>query len=665
MTVDNKIEQQTTAFAPTGEISGTSDEKSPEAKTCNITGGLSGIGECIVTGIIAGMAAIGGSIAYLILIIASFMLWIVGGLFNWVVIRTVFEFGSYFGASEGLLVAWGIMRDLGNIMLLFGFIFMGIATILNTHSMDQFSARRALPHLIIFAVLLNFSLFASQVVIDTANGFASVFTEQAGIKNCSEAATVEQDTCGNVGIAGSVLQMAGIANIWDVVKIREWGNFLQNPTQQAPVYIGLALFVTITAVVLLAGAIMLIIRAVVLMFLMVTSPIGFAGLAIPPLQKIANKWWHTLFSQAFFAPVYLLLILISLKIASGLTGSLLSGGQNGEATLAAALINGGTLGPQVFVLFAIVIGFMIASLIVAKQMGAMGASFATNTAGKFIGGATLGTVGFVGRRTIGRGAIAGATALHGTSFGRSGLGKLVVGGLNKGGKSSFDLRATPLSKAAGAAHIDMGTAQKGGYEKILHDAEENRVKYAKDLRNTKGEKEVIGEIDTQMKAKKRLDQTEIREMEIDQETERIPLKDELDDRRRDVADARARGNQAALMTAELGLNNVTRAYDELRETQARAHKELEGQHERWMAGQEIAKKDFKNAPQTEYGFRLNKKGGAVGAAFGYWATAGPSADHHAAEKILKELNKNDNQKLIDALGGVRERISTPPPAPHP
>ncbi|HEX5774475.1 MAG TPA: hypothetical protein VFY28_00720 [Candidatus Paceibacterota bacterium] len=357
--------------------------------------GDEGGGGWITTMLKNGMAAIVGAIAWAILGIASFVLWIVGGLFNWVVIRTVFEFGSYFGASDGLLIAWGIMRDIGNIVLLFGFIFMGIATILNTHSMDAFSARRALPSLIIFAVLLNFSLFASQAVIDVANGFASVFADQAG-QRCDNlpqgGSSPAPNPCANVGIAGSVLQLAGIGTVYSSTDI---GKFIKEPAKHAPVFVGLALFVTITAVVLLAGAIMLLIRAVILMFLMITSPIGFAGMAIPPLQKIAHEWWHQLINQSFFAPIYILLILISLKVVDGLVG-IRDGG-----SLAAALINGPDSsfnnGPQLIMLFAIVIGFMVASLMIAKKMGAYGADMGL----KMAKSAAIQPWGVVGRETSG------------------------------------------------------------------------------------------------------------------------------------------------------------------------------------------------------------------------------------------------------------------------
>lgn len=359
--------------------------------------------------------------AILFLSLASAILAIVGVVFNWVVLRTVFQFGEYFGTSDGMLVAWGVMRDISNIGLLFGFIFMGVLLILNVDGGGHghgggISARKAIPRLIIFAVLINFSLFTSQAVIDVANAFASTFSNLAGTE-CNTATTgsdltVAQtdEACANVGISGKIIAAAGITSIFDL------GSELTSNTGSgasipyAITLICLTIFVLVTAIVLLAGAILLCIRVVVLSLLMVTSPIGFAGMVIPGLSGIASKWWHTLMSQAFFAPVFLLLIFISIKLTEGLMGE--------NTSLAAAVTgNAGNTSAgnlQVVMVFFIVTGFMIGSLMAASKMGAMGASFATGFAQK----AVTYPFAVTGRSTIGAGS-AGAMRAYEAAMGRA------------------------------------------------------------------------------------------------------------------------------------------------------------------------------------------------------------------------------------------------------
>lgn len=419
-------------------------------------------------------------IAFLFLTLSGFVLGLAGTVFNWVVIRTVFQFGTYFGTNEGMLIAWGVMRDVANIGLLFGFILMGVLLILNVEGGGGhghgggMSAKKAIPRLIIFAVLLNFSLFASQLVIDVANAFSSSFATLAG-ESCStntstgtnaDNSAQDNDACANIGIAGQVLKVTGLTALWDTEALDiETGmkNLVDRPYSYAVSLIMLSIFVLITAMVLLAGAIMLIIRVVILSLLMVTSPVGFAGMAIPKLQGIATMWWSKLMSQAFFAPVYLLLIFISIKLTEGLT--------EGNATLANALIanegNSVAGNMQVVMVFLIVIGFMIGSLIAATKMGAMGASFATNAASALAFGAVTRGANF----TTGGAAYGLRRIQQKTGFGGR-VGEVMVNrGLRPLEKANLDLRRIPgMAGGLGAAGISAGAkaAEHATYADIAH-----------------------------------------------------------------------------------------------------------------------------------------------------------------------------------------------------
>lgn len=305
-----------------------------------------------------------------IMFIANFFLGIAGVLFNYVIAKSVFEFGSVIGNSEGLLAAWGILRDIGNMVLLFGFIFMGLATILDLHS---FPVKKALPRLLIFAILMNFSLFAAEAVIDVSNALSTEMYNAANTTPCASGTTSDDwKVCFiNVGLAGHVMNSTGLSTVYEITS---GSGFLGS----AGIYLALALFATIGAVVFIAASIMLAFRLVILTFLMVSSPIGFAGMAIPPLQQYANMWWNKLLSQAFFAPVLILLILISLKITDAFNTQNIA--RNG---LANAVINHNVDSLGIVMVYLIVIGFLIASLVVAKSMGASGSAFAVNFATRF------------------------------------------------------------------------------------------------------------------------------------------------------------------------------------------------------------------------------------------------------------------------------------------
>lgn len=624
-------------------------------------------------------------IAYLFLTLSGFLLGLAGTVFNWVVIRTVFQFGTYFGTNEGMLIAWGVMRDVANIGLLFGFILMGVLLILNVDGGGHghghgggISAKKAIPRLIIFAVLLNFSLFASQVVIDVANAFSASFATLAG-EQCKTDTTdgTSADTnkqsgadCANEGVAGKILYVAGLNKINDIdeLSVDFIANSVSQPVPYAVSLIMLSLFVLITAMVLLAGAIMLIIRVVILSLLMVTSPIGFAGMAIPKLQGVASMWWGKLMSQAFFAPVYLLFIFISIKLTEGLT--------SGGATLASAVIgnqgNSAAGNMQIVMVFLIVIGFMIGSLIAASKMGATGAKFATQSAAAL----TLGAVGTAGRRTIGIASGKAATRIASSNLARTSptLARFAYTAANKGASSSFSAR-TGVNKALGAmgAGLDIGNADKSVAHGI-HGQEEAAVKARTEFADkltmtTKDRADVAASEQTVEQTRIRMRHEE-REQEAAQEgfkaeeqaqkaaneTVLEPMREELRRKGQAIRTARLAGDTAEVTRLETELNNDLRlqemeqkaAQERLEEIRSRAsqsksdHEKSKKELKEYMDAHNENIKFTKGQPQRQYAKAIEHSG--MGGVF-----ISKHANHDAAEKILKKLNRSENDKLVDAI----------------
>lgn len=376
-----------------------------------------------------------------ILGISTFLLGMAGVFFNLVVVKTVFGFATLIGNAPGLLVAWGVLRDLGNMLLLFGFIFIGLATILD---LQTYSAKKALPRLLIFAILMNFSLFAAEAVIDVSNVLSSTLYAQANTDPCLgesegtiavsgsgggfDGATDElKESCLlNYGLAGAIMEASGLSTMFQLPDDASFSS--------VAVYIGLSLFATIGAVVFFAGGIMLVVRALILTILMITAPIGFAAMALPPLKKFGDEWWSKLIHQAFFAPILILLILVSIKVSESFAG----GNENG---LAGALTQPNSSAMGVILVFSLVIGLLISSLMAAKKFGAMGADFAISSSKKFVNA----PFSFAGRNTIGRGGAWGQKKYE-TWMGKSGSQQ------SRGGKAArFLLRNNVLGLDAAVA----------------------------------------------------------------------------------------------------------------------------------------------------------------------------------------------------------------------
>lgn len=437
-------------------------------KTGDIVCGILSVGGDILGGFFAGVVMV-------FVGLLSIVLGWVAVLFNFAMKVTVFQFANFFGNSTGLLLAWGVMRDLANIVLLFGFIYIGIQTILNIGNYD---VKKTLPRLILFAILLNFSLFAAEAMVDIGNATAASFYHQASGIDCRGS----DESCANEGITGKILQVSGLSSIFDVSDTTF--ELMGEGTAGLAMSVALLALITILMGVFFAGAVILVSRAVTLAILFVTSPIGFAGMAVPPLQKYADTWWKTLTENIIFAPVYLLLLLVAIKILEGMRGAL--GMESGTSLVNVIASGDPNQFGALFVFFALVIGFLWAALDFAKKSSVFGASAVTGMTQKWVGntmgGATLGTLGFFGRRTIGAGSGAAARAIRRSPFGQTDLGRMASNVVGAGARQSFDLRgsktfSSTVSAVPGLSLGGPGKAARGGIQGIVEAQQKARTEY--------------------------------------------------------------------------------------------------------------------------------------------------------------------------------------------
>ena len=87
--------------------------------------------------------------------------------------------------NEFVSQAWGAVRDIANIFFIITLLYIAIKTILGLNVTDN---KRLVGAVIIVALIINFSLFTTKVVIDTSNILAKVFynnitSKDASIKN--------------------------------------------------------------------------------------------------------------------------------------------------------------------------------------------------------------------------------------------------------------------------------------------------------------------------------------------------------------------------------------------------------------------------------------------------------------------------------------------------
>ena len=348
----------------------------------------------------------------------SWLLGMAGWLFNVVFDTTVINMSGGINKIGAIDVAWKTMRDLANIGFIFILLYLAISTIIGAGEHD---VKKTLSKLIMVAILLNFSLFFTKIIIDSSNILAISFYK----------AIVVNGSSGNNTAAGSASGMGdafmGAFRLQTLFQdpststlSKDSGQAFAAGNQHMSVLIGGSITMLVAIVILLASLMMFLKRYIILILVMIFSPVAFAGMVLHQTEHSVQSWWNYLLKEAFFAPVYMIMLWISFTIIND-KGFLQAIGEgdgstdrNSITTTQSASFeateNGQTGSPSaagVLIDFMIVSALLISSLIVAEKMGVSGASGAMNFAKGAQGGlqgGLAGIGGWIGSNTLGRAA---------------------------------------------------------------------------------------------------------------------------------------------------------------------------------------------------------------------------------------------------------------------
>ncbi|KKT45284.1 MAG: hypothetical protein UW34_C0001G0043 [Parcubacteria group bacterium GW2011_GWA2_44_15] len=303
-------------------------------------------------------------------------------------------------------IGWKIFRDLANIFFIFILLWVAIGTILNLVSGKT---KEMVINLIVVALLMNFSLFITKVVIDASNivavhfyelvpgSYSGAFMEGLKIQTFYDASSlgsadgrVTRAITGAVAGAGMGAPFIGAAigfftsggdpvNMFKVILMGFFGSILM----------------LTAAYVFFVASILFIIRIVVLMMVMLLSPLGFLAFALPATEKYAELWKEKLIGQSLFAPIYMALSYVVIRtIQTDAFQSVMTLRTNtGVGGVFAGATSGGWWeAASIIVNFLLLIGLMLGCILVAKKMEAVGVETAVE-----MGKAAR---GFVGRNIM-------------------------------------------------------------------------------------------------------------------------------------------------------------------------------------------------------------------------------------------------------------------------
>lgn len=355
-----------------------------------------------------------------------------GVLFDWLVQYVIIQFGTTLtsmGAIGAINTGWSIFRDLSNIVIIGMFTFIAIMTILGS---TDYGYKKMLSRVLIVAVLINFSLLFTKVIIDVGN-FTAYQIYEAVAASPQFSSIAGSNNSGNSAyqfdIAGAFLRPMGISSVWNDTQgvLQNFGQTTNSGIQAFVLGLVGGLLLLLLAVVLFYGCFLIAARAVLLIVLMVTASIAFASYLVPKFSESEygwSGWWKSLINATLFAPLLMTCLAITLLVMNGasqVTQGLVAAGSATQTTGANAGGIGGAVfqaisqpnqaasgnGWTVIMLYIFGVGLLFASL-------KLSSSFASSISGLNIGQALWGQVtggalsavgatsGFLRQQTVGR-----------------------------------------------------------------------------------------------------------------------------------------------------------------------------------------------------------------------------------------------------------------------
>lgn len=379
-----------------------------------------------------------------------------------------------------------IILNVANMIFIFILLYIAINMILGIGSGD---IKKLLTNIIVVALLMNFSLFMTKVIIDASNIVAMGFynavrTEVTSAESDGNQQIISVGSISTAMMSGLRLQTQMSAPSSEYNKedsVHGFTNFNIAMNQ-----FGGSALLLVSAFVFFSAAFLFVIRIITLLFYMIFSPVAFLGYVFPQLEKYSKNWWTGLQNQAFFAPVFLFIVyLISSIVNSGQLWAAVGGSSDPSATFYDFISSSGQLGFPIIMNYVILISLMSGGLIAAKSMASVGSSGIVGYADKFRGWAQ----GVAGRNTLGRAAyIMGDSDVMKRIVSKS----PTIGGF---AKKQFD----------SVAGVSFGGA-RGGYGKALKDSVEQKRKTADWLKYKGKDTETMEKnIEEEKKAQKKRD----------------------------------------------------------------------------------------------------------------------------------------------------------------
>ena len=198
---------------------------------------------------------------------------------DWLEIKPEVFTHSGYGAGSNTFSAWQYFQGIANIALAI-YLFIIILSQFTGVGISNYGIKKALPRVLLCAIIVNLSYLICQVLVDMSNiaggGIRSLF--EAMIKNSALVARGSNDTGITIAVAAVVIGLLGVVVV--LMKI--------SPVFIVPVMISaIGLLLAVVFLFLVLG-----VRQVLAVLLVVISPVAIICYSVPGLKGVYKKWFN-------------------------------------------------------------------------------------------------------------------------------------------------------------------------------------------------------------------------------------------------------------------------------------------------------------------------------------------------------------------------------------
>lgn len=340
--------------------------------------------------------------------ISSYALIQAGVIFNFFLDLTL-DTGLF--EDDGVVsIPWTSVKDLANLGFILALIFISFKLIFEG---IETSAKKVIVRLIIAALLINFSMFFSRVLIDVGNITALTFKNEITVTGSTgQIANIQGETGGFIkgqddtppqDIAGAIIASFNPLRIFkgDVFKSinDESGESQRMNFAILIIFLAMSIIQLMLAWELVKAGFYFISRTIWLVVLTVISPLAFVSLAFPQgKQKFFDKWLKNIIDRCFCVVIFVAAVWLLILMMNAI-GDNTAAGTTWQGVITTVVLE-----------FGLVYGLIKLATSQTKKMceGGMGvgdfAVAGTKKLGGFGLGVATGGAGVLARRTIGGGA---------------------------------------------------------------------------------------------------------------------------------------------------------------------------------------------------------------------------------------------------------------------